>query len=466
VLDRAGPAWDSARVTELTATAPGVDRSLQRERRGWYTYDFAATVFYTIVVTVFLGPYLTAVAKAGADASGHIHPLGISMPPGSLFGYLVSASVILQVLVMPLTGAIADRTGRKRELLAGFAALGSLSTVALFFVADGRYLLGAALFVLANLAFGGAIVVYHSWLPDLAGPDERDTISSRGWAAGYVGGGLLLALCLVLFTVHDALGLSEGQAVRVCLASAGVWWAIFGALAIARLRNRPPRDLDPGAARAGALAGGFRQLWATLRHMRAYPLTLWFLAAFLLYNDGVQTVISVSAQYGADELHLSQTSLTSAILLVQVVAFFGAIGMGRIAVRAGAKRTILWSLVVWTGVVVAAYFLQARAALQFYALAVVIGLVLGGTQALSRSMFSQLIPRGKEAEYFGFYEISDRGTSWLGPFLFALTFQLSGSYRYAIFSLVFFFVVGGALLAGLDVRRAVIGAGNVPPERL
>jgi UMF1 family MFS transporter len=200
--------------------------------------------------------------------------------------------------------------------------------------------------------------------------------------------------------------------------------------------------------------------------MRAYPLTLWFLAAFLLYNDGVQTVISVSAQYGADELNLSQTTLTSAILLVQVVAFFGAIGMGRIAVRAGAKRTVLWSLVVWTGVLVAAYFLRAGAAVQFYALAVVIGLVLGGTQALSRSLFSQLIPTGKEAEYFGFYEISDRGTSWLGPFLFALTYQLSGSYRYAIFSLVVFFVVGGALLARLDLRRAVEGAGNLPPERL
>lgn len=455
-------------MNELTAgTGPTVvEPELLRERRGWYLYDFASNVFYTIVVTVFLGPYLTAVATTGADPAGRIHPLGISMPPGSLYGYLLSASVVLQVLVMPLTGALADRTGRKRELLAGFAALGALATMGLFFVAGGGYLLGAGLFLLANLAYGGAIVVYHSWLPDLAGPDERDSISSRGWAAGYVGGGTLLALCLVLFTLHGALGLTEGQAVRICLSSAGVWWALFGALSLARLRDRPPRNLDPAAARAGAVVGGFRQLRATLRHMRAYPLTLWFLAAFLLYNDGVQTVIGVSAQFGADELHLSQTTLTSAILLVQVVAFFGAIGMGRIAVRSGAKRTVLWSLLVWIAVLVAAYFLQARAALQFYALAVVIGLVLGGTQALSRSMFSQLIPVGKEAEYFGFYEISDRGTSWLGPFIFALTFQLSSSYRYAIFSLVFFFVAGGLLLARLDLRGAVVAAGNVPPERL
>jgi UMF1 family MFS transporter len=210
----------------------------------------------------------------------------------------------------------------------------------------------------------------------------------------------------------------------------------------------------------------FGQLRGTLKDLRRYPLTLWFLAAYLLFNDGVQTVIGVSAQYGAEELELSQTTLVSAILLVQFVAFAGAMGMGRLAVRIGAMRTVLWSLLVWTGVLVAAYFVQAGAAMQFYLLAVVIGFVLGGTQALTRSLFSQLIPSGKEAEYFGFYEISDRGTSWLGPFLFALTFQLSGSYRYAIFSLVFFFVAGGILLARLDMRRAIVSAGNVPPERL
>jgi UMF1 family MFS transporter len=200
--------------------------------------------------------------------------------------------------------------------------------------------------------------------------------------------------------------------------------------------------------------------------LRRYPLTLWFLAAYLLFNDGVQTVIGVSAQYGAEELHLSQTTLVSTILVVQFVAFAGAMLMGRLAVAVGARRTILWSLVVWTAVLVAAYFVQAGAAMQFYLLAVVIGFVLGGTQALSRSLFSQLIPSGKEAEYFGFYEISDRGTSWLGPFLFALTFQLTSSYRYAIFSLVFFFLAGGILLARLDLRRAIVATGNMPPERL
>ena len=444
---------------------PPVDRALKRERFGWYSYDWAMSVFNTSVTTVFLAPYLTAIAESAADADGRIHPLGISVPPGSFFGYVLSLSVLLQVLVLPLTGAIADRSGHKRQMLAAFATLGSLCTMAMFFVADDRYLLGAALFIVANLCFGAATVVYYSWLPDLAGPDERDAVSSRGWAFGYLGGALLLAVSLGLFNAHESLGLTEGEAVRICLASAGVWWAGFTVVSVTLLRNRRPREVV-GDPRSGALSGGFRQLGATLRDLRRYPLTLWFLGAYLLFNDGVQTIIGVSAQYGKEQLELSQATLISAILLVQVVAFFGALALGRIAARIGAKRTVLGALVAWTGVLVAAYFLEAGAAVQFYGLAVVIGFVMGGTQALSRSLFSQLIPPGKEAEYFGFYEISDRGTSWLGPFLFALTYQLTDSYRYAIFSLVFFFVAGGFLLARLNMRQAIIEAGNTPPVRV
>jgi UMF1 family MFS transporter len=220
---------------------------------------------------------------------------------------------------------------------------------------------------------------------------------------------------------------------------------------------------DPDARRTGT---GFRQLATTLREMRAFPLTLWFLGAYLLFNDGVQTVISLSATYATEELDLAQDVLTGAILMVQVVAIFGALGLGRLAGRYGAKRVVLGALVAWIGVLLAAFFLQSGAVAQFYALAAVIGLVQGGTQALSRSLFSQLIPAGKEAEYYGFYEISDRGTSWLGPLAFGLTYQLTGSYRLAIVSLVIFFVGGFVALALLPMRRAVVEAGNQPPEKL
>jgi MFS-type transporter involved in bile tolerance (Atg22 family) len=441
-------------------TSPAADHALRRERFGWYSYDWAMSVFNTSVTTVFLGPYLTSVAEEAAGPDGRLGFLGLSIPPGSWFSYVLSASVLLQVLVLPLTGAVADRTGRKREMLAGFAALGALTTTALYFVADGRYLLGALLFIVANISFGAATVVYYSWLPDLAAPDERDAVSSRGWACGYVGGALLLAVHLGLVLGAPSLGLTTGEAVRICLATAGLWWGAFTVFTVSRLRNRTVRETS---ARSRS---GFRQLATTMREMRAFPLTLWFLGAYLLFNDGVQTVIALSATYATEELGLEQSVLTGAILMVQVVAIAGALGLGRLAGRYGAKRTVLGALVAWIGVLVVAYFLQAGAVGQFYALAAVIGLVQGGTQALSRSLFSQLIPAGKEAEYYGFYEISDRGTSWLGPLAFGLTYQLTGSYRLAIVSLVVFFVAGFVALAALPIRRAVVAAGNTPPERL
>jgi UMF1 family MFS transporter len=291
VLDRHSIGWEPAAVTAALPAAgpqvPPVDRALRRERFGWYSYDWAMSVFNTSVTTVFLAPYLTSIAEEAADADGRIFPLGISVPAGSFFGYVLSVSVVLQVLVLPLTGAVADRTGHKRQMLFGFAMLGSLCTMALFFVADDRYNLGALLFIVANLCFGAATVVYYSWLPDLAGPDERDKVSSRGWAYGYLGGALLLAASLALFTMHESLGLTEGEAVRICLASAGVWWAGFTVVSISLLRNRRPRNVEPVGPRVGVLTGGFRQLGATLKDLRSYPLTLWFLGAYLLFNDGV-----------------------------------------------------------------------------------------------------------------------------------------------------------------------------------
>ncbi|HVI35115.1 MAG TPA: MFS transporter [Gaiellales bacterium] len=447
-------------MTTTAPDAPVADRALRRERFGWYSYDWAMSVFNTSVTTVFLGPYLTAVAEDAVGEHGRLSFLGLSIPPGSWFSYVLSFSVLVQVLVLPVTGAVADRSGRKRQLLAGSAAVGALSTTGLFFVADGRWLLGAVLFAVANVSFGAATVVYYSWLPDLAGPDERDAVSSRGWAFGYVGGALLLAVHLGLVLGAPSLGLTTGEAVRICLATAGLWWGGFTVFTVSRLRNRPVRQ-STAAAR-----NGFRQLATTLREMRAFPLTLWFLGAYLLFNDGVQTVIALSATYAIEELRLEQSVLTGAILMVQVVAIAGALGLGRLAARYGATRVVLGSLVAWIGVLVAAFFLREGAVGQFYLLAAVIGLVQGGTQALSRSLFSQLIPAGKEAEYYGFYEISDRGTSWLGPLAFGLTYQLTGSYRLAIISLVIFFVAGFVALAALPMRRAVVEAGNVPPERL
>ncbi|MEW1803521.1 MFS transporter [Streptomyces virginiae] len=447
----------SAAAEEASAAA-----SRKREQRGWYFYDFAVSVYSASVLTVFLGPYLTSVAKAAADAEGFVHPLGIPVRAGSFFAYSVSASVILAVLLMPIAGAIADRTGRKKPLLAVAAYTGAAATTAMFFLGGERYLLGGLLLVVANASLSVSMVLYNAYLPQISTPDERDTVSSRGWAFGYTAGSLMLIANLALYLGHDSFGVSEGTAVRICLAASGLWWGAFALIPLRRLRDRAVVR-EPGAAPA---VSGWRQLVATFKDMRRYPLTLSFLLAYLIYNDGVQTVISQASIYGSEELELEQSTLIGAVLLVQVLAVGGALGMGRLARVYGAKRTILGSLAAWAVTLAVGYFLPARTPVWFFVLAAMIGLVLGGSQALSRSLFSHLVPAGKEAEYFSAYEMSDRGLSWVGPLVFGLTYQVTGSYRDAIISLVAFFALGFLLLARVPVRRAVEAAGNPVPERI
>ncbi|WP_341715682.1 MFS transporter [Micromonospora sp. FIMYZ51] len=447
--------------------------STRRERTGWYFYDWANSAFQTTVITVFLGPFLTSIAKTaagcqlGEDCTGFVYPLGIKVAAGSYYPYLISLSVLLTVFVLPVIGAIADRSLHKKRLLAGTAFTGAFATIAMIFVTGDRYLLGGALFLVANIAFGAAIVVYNSFLPQLGGPDERDGISSRGWALGYLGGGLLLALNLVAVQSFDN-GTPERtlDLARWSIVSAGLWWAAFTLVPLRWLREHPTAAALAAAGGGNVFTDGFRQLGRTLREVKAYPLTLFFLLAFLVYNDGIQTVITLASQYGTEELRLEQSTLIVTILLVQFLAFGGALALGGLAARIGAWKTVLLSLVLWTVVIIAAFRLPAEAPLPFMVLGAGIGLVLGGSQALSRSLFSQLIPAGKEGEYYGFYEISDKGTSWLGPLAFGLVFQLTNSYRVGLVSLLIFFVVGFLLLLAVPMRRAIIAAGNTPPRVL
>jgi UMF1 family MFS transporter len=374
--------------------------------------------------------------------------------------------VLLTVFVLPVMGAIADRTPRKKPLLAAAAFIAAAATIGMAFVTGDRYLLGGLLFLIANISGGASIVVYNSFLPQLAGPDERDKVSSRGWALGYLGGGLLLAVNLVAVTLLSIDGDHQRtlDIARWCIVSAGVWWAAFTLVPLAWLREHPGAEAT--SQKGNVLLDGFRQLGQTIRNLRAYPLTLYFLLAYLVYNDGIQTVIALASQYGTEELDLSQSTLIITILLVQFLAFGGALLLGALAARMGARKTIVFSLALWLLVVVAAYFLPAGEPVPFMLLGVAIGLVLGGSQALSRSLFSQLIPDGREGEYYGFYEISDKGTSWLGPLAFGLIYQLTNSYRIGIVSLVVFFLVGGVLLATVPIRRAIVAAGNTPPRLL
>ncbi|HEY7911647.1 MAG TPA: MFS transporter [Blastocatellia bacterium] len=435
----------------------------RRETFGWYVYDWANSAFYTTVVTVFMGPYLTEVAKAAADGEGFIHPFGIAIRAGSFYPLAVSLSVFFQMIFLPLLGAIADYSHMKKHMLGFFAYVGAFATMGMYFLEGDRYLLGGALFVIANFSIGASIVFYNAFLPEIASPDRRDAVSSNGYAVGYLGGGLLLAANLVLFANAERLGISTGHAVRISLTSAGIWWATFTLIPMLLLKQREAvKRLPPGQSR---LTVGFKQLLHTLKGLRGYPHTLLFLLAYLLYNDGIQTVIALASQFGRDELGLEVSTLTTVVLMVQFIALFGAILFRYIARAAGTKRAIIISVIIWSALVLYAYG-ALRTERDFYIMGAVSGIVLGGSQALSRSLFSLMVPHGKEAEYFSLYEISDKGTSWLGPAVFALTYQFTGKYRLAILSLVTFFVLGLILLLFVNARKAIGEAGNEAPERV
>jgi len=430
-----------------------------KEQRAWYVYDFANSAFASTVITLFLGPYLTSLAKAAAGSDGRVYPFGIPVEPRSWWGYMVALSVLTQVLVLPLMGTIADFSPNKKRLLALCAYTGSAATVAMFTLEGSSYLLGGFLFLVANLAFGASIVVYNSFLPEISKPEERDNVSSKGWGFGYLGGGIVLALNLALFSNAAKLGLSEGLAIRISLASAGLWWGLFTLIPLFGLKNRPPaRRREPGES----LSNGFKQLVRTLRDMRHYPQTLTFLIAYLIYNDAVQAVITLSGQFGSDELKIPMGTLTMAILMVQFLAFAGALLFNLVSRKVGTKQAIAISLMIWTGVILAIY-VTVRTTAEFFVMAAVVAIVLGGTQALSRSLFSQMIPEGREGEYFSLYEISDKGTSWMAPLIFGLALQFTGSYRTAILSLLGFFIVGLFILLRVDVGRATREAGNDAP---
>ena len=460
----------------MTQTTPAVELGPDgqpvndpREIFGWMLYDWANSAFYTTVVGALLGPYLIALAQADVGKTGVVLDLGRlgAVTAQSFYQLFVAVAVLSQVLLLPVVGAIADYSNLKKRLMAAFCYTGVAATCLLFFVTGKLYLLGGLLFVVANLCFGGAIVIYNSFLPEIATEERRDAVSSRGFALGYLGGGLLLALNFLMVGVAPTLlapygyaeGAARGLAVRLSLLSAGVWWGVFAFFSFRRLRAREMKKrLPPGKS---FLTAGFAQLAETARELLRLPHTLKYLAAYLLYNDGIQTVIGSASVFIAAELFEggldnpeAPTFVLSIFLFVQFMGIGGALLFERIARLLGTKRAIVVSLVIWAGLVVYAFALFHTRA-QAWGLAAVIAVVLGGSQALSRSLFSQMIPTGREASFFGIYEVSERGTSWMGPVVFSVVVAHTGSFRYALLSLIVFFVSGLLLLVFTDTDRAI-----------
>ena len=427
------------------------DKNNPREIFGWKMYDWANSAFSTTVAGALFAPYLTRLAQSQVGENGVVLDLGFlgEVTAKSLPTLCVSISVGLQVFVLPVLGALGDYSDLKKRLMAMFCYIGVLATCFMFFITDGWHLWGGLLFIIANVCFGASIVFYNAFLPEIATDDQTDKVSSRGFAYGYLGGALLLVLNLLLVQRAGSFGISTGLAVRLSLLSAGLWWGSFALFTFYRLGSRPQKkSLPPGM---GYVRAGFAEIAATFKELRRLPLTLRYLIAFLIYNDGVQTVIFAASAFLEQELFPggNPAFLLQIYLMVQFVAVVGALFFERLAYLIKTKNAIMVSLVIWSGVVIYAYrFLDTIPEAWF--MAGVIAIVLGGSQALSRSLFSRMIPAGKEASFFGLYEVSERGTSWMGPLLFSVVIARTGSYRQALLSLIFFFVVG---LIGLAITN-------------
>jgi UMF1 family MFS transporter len=397
-------------------------------------YDWANSAFWTTIVAAIFPIYFQKVAAAG-------------LPPAVATSRIAGGttiSILVMAVIAPVLGSVADRAPIKKKLLALFVGIGGVATAAMFFIHRGQWLFALALFMIGNVAVAASIVFYESMLPHLAPPDELDRVSTAGYAMGYVGGGVLLAINIAMMTKPEWFGLADkDQAVRASLASVAVWWVVF---TIPLLRGVAEPPVSSGSTDEHAL----RRLWLTLTELRRYRNAFLLLLAFLIYNDGVQTIIRMATIYGT-EIGLDENAMIGALLVTQFIGIPFSFLFGMLAGRIGAKPAIFGGLMVYAVISVLGYFM--RTSTEFFALAVMVGMVQGGTQALSRSLFASMIPKEKSSEFFAFFGVFERYASVLGPAVFAFVVSHSGTSRNAILSVLAFFIVGGALLWFVDVRE-------------
>lgn len=410
------------------------------ELRGWALYDWANSAYVTTVIAVVFPIYFASVAAA-------------DLPPAvasSRFAQASAVALALVGLMSPFLGAIADQSGRIKRLLAIFLSVGVFSTAGLFLVERGDWVAGLLLFALGNVGVTGTVVFYDALLRHITRDDELDRVSSAGYALGYLGGGVLLAVHLLWIQKPHWFGMEDAaEASRWAFLSVAVWWFVFS-LPLFREVPEPRLAWPEGARPQLSPRALLLQLRETFTQMRGHPEALRMLLAYLLYSDGIGTIIRMATLYGT-EVGISQGALIGALLITQMVGIPCALGLGKVADRVGAKPALLFTLVVYVGVSVLGYFM--RTAVHFYALALLVGMVQGGSQALSRSLFAQMVPRHKAGQFFAFFSVFEKVTAILGPAVFALTLELTGSSRGAILSIVVFFVAGGAVLLGIDVAK-------------
>jgi UMF1 family MFS transporter len=422
----------------------GLDRP---ELRAWAMYDWAASAVQTTIMVAVFPIYFVKVAGAGVAESGATQRLAT----------INTLALVIIAVLSPILGAISDYRGTKKRWLARFMVLGVGATLGMFFIHRGDLDLASTLFTASMVGVAGSFVFYEALLPHVARPGEVDRVSTAGYALGYVGGGILLALNLAWIQRPDWFGLPSGEGlsepeatlpVRLAFVSVAFWWVIFS-LPLFRRVPEPPPTLEPDERRGeNPVKMAFVRLGETFRELRSYRHAFLMLLAFLIYNDGIQTIIKMATAYGT-ELGIGQNALIGAILLVQFVGIPCSFLFGMLAGRVGAKRALYLGLLAYTAISLLGYFMKT--ATHFYVLAALVGMVQGGTQALSRSLFASMIPQHKSGEFFGFFSVFEKFAGIFGPLIFAGTIAATGSSRNAILSVILFFAVGALLLWPVNV---------------
>jgi UMF1 family MFS transporter len=411
-------------------------------------YDWANSGFMVVIITAIFPIYFGSVAAAGLAAET------------ATLRFTLATTIGLAIIaaLSPLLGTIADYAGAKKKLLAGFMLLGVAAVGMMFFIQRGDWMLAAVLFILANIGANGSFVFYDALLPHVARPDEINRVSTGGYALGYLGSGLLLALNLAWIQKPAWFGLPHGPDIssadatlptRLAFLSVAIWWLLFS-LPLFRRVAEPPRLATPGGPVTRPVAESFRQLAGTFRDLRGYRQAFLMLLAFLIYNDGIGTIIRMATIYGT-EVGIGRGALIASILLVQFVGVPFAFLFGMVADRIGAKQSIFLGLVVYAGISVLGYFMTT--ATHFLILACLVGMVQGGTQAISRSLFASMIPRHQSGEFFGFFAVFEKFAGVFGPAIIAAVISLTGSTRLSILSVITFFVAGAWLLLKVDVAE-------------
>ncbi len=424
------------------------DRLYKRIINAWAMYDWANSAFATTIMAAVLPVFYSKVAAATI----HPDPERARVLASSAWGYTNTIAMLIIAFSAPILGALADHSGAKKKFLGTFAGLGILATAFLYFISTGDWLAASFLYILGRVGFAGGNIFYDSLLPHIAKPEDIDYVSAKGYAFGYLGGGLLLALNLAWIMKPHLFGFPNAEmATRASFLSVSVWWALFS-IPLFRYVPEPPHVLEPGESTVHPVKAAFQRLRNTFSEIRRYTELFKFLIAFWLYNDGIGTIITMATIYGA-EIGIGETDLIGSLLLVQFLGVPFAFAFGWLGKRIGAKRAILLALGVYTLIAIGGYFM--RVGWHFWALAVLVATVQGGAQALSRSLYGVMTPKAKSAEFFGFYNVSSKFAGIVGPALFAFIGSMAGSSRLSILALVLFFIAGGLLLTRVDVAKGI-----------